>query len=559
MIGEKLLKKVTAYFGGSTPKQSQPISDSLALMRQNKPFEAHSNTGNFGLISSTTRSGGKSARGLSRYESVLIKDHWALRQNTRVVVDTSTQARAILNRSKDTVVGNGLKPDPRPAFNILGITREAAKEWAENWAEILNLWALSKDSDLTGHNNFYQNQALIKWFLDRDGEFFIRLTYSDDPNLINPVQISFIDPNQIRGDEFTTSFGPTVQDDGIIKDDNGKPTAYKVWMTDNKKIGHFRNVVIPAFDEKTGRPVMIHGFKREWAGQTRGIPEISHSLQEYEDITSFDAATTKKRTIESTLGLIVENEQQDPGDLGLASINNQEGAGLVTTEKSAPTPAPTNLGVNGVTSCVMDEATFTESGSVVVLGAQQGDKLKAIPAATPAEKTGEFVDYKMGYLAPAFGMPVTIAKMQMGKAHSASRAELGMYADIIAIKISDLAADALNTIAGAVLSEEIAAGRVQAPGFSDPILKAAWSNMNWIGNPLPDVDPLKTKQGIKLDLELGLTDFDTEAQKLNGSSGEANRLKLAKQLDELPTDPFELRELEENTDHNDDETEDDED
>ncbi|MCH7515810.1 MAG: phage portal protein, partial [Bacteroidetes bacterium] len=262
------------------------------------------------------------------------------------------------------------------------------------------------------------------------------------------------------------------------------------------KIGHFKNVTIPAFDEKTGRPVMIHGFKREWPGQTRGIPEISHSLQEYEDITSFDAATTKKRTSESTLVLSVENDQQDPGDMGFSSLNSQTGAGIVTTQKSTPTPAPTNLGVDGVTSRVMDEATFNESSSVVILGAQQGDKLKAIPAATPAEKTGEFVDYKMGYLAPAFGMPVTIAKMQMGKAHSASRAELGMYADIISIKIGDLAADALNIIATAVLSEEIAAGRIQAPGFSDPILKAAWSNMNWVGNPLPDVDPLKTKMGI---------------------------------------------------------------
>lgn len=544
------MRNIFSYFTFKTKDVAEKEKpDSLLLMEQRPHIQASINRRNFSTIGNTSRSGGKSARGFSRYQNVLIKDHYAIRQNTRFTIDQSTQARTLLSRSRDTVVGSGLKPDPCPAHKILGIPREEAKVWAEKYKERLNLWAFSKGSDLTGKNNFFQNQALIKWFLDRDGEFFIRITYSDDKNLINPVQISFIDPNQIRGDEFTVSLGPIVQDDGINKDKNGKPESYKIWITDPEKPGRFKNVTIDAFDKKTGRPLIIHGFRREWAGQTRGIPEISHSLQDYEDLTSFDAASTKKKVIDSTLGFTVENEIQDPSDLGFSDMTAGGGAGIVEVTQAPATPTPKNIGVNGVTSCVMNEATITESGTTMVFGAQQGDKLKAIQPATQSEKTGEFVDYKMRYLAPAMQMPFTVAIMQMSKAHSASRAELGMYADIIKIKIDDLAADALNTITTAVLSEEIAAGRIKAPGFSDPALKAAWSKMNWIGNPLPDVDPLKTKQGIKLDLELGLTDFDTEAMKLNGSSGEVNRLKLDKQLSELPTDPFQLRDLEEEPDN----------
>lgn len=544
MIGEKLLiKALRSYVGEKAPVKTD---SEFARLQQQSQFTAHTTTNNqFSTIGNTKRSGGKSTFGFSRSENILIKDHWQIRQNTRVTIDQSTQARVVLGRSRDTVVGNGLKPDPRPAFKILGITREAAKEWAEMRAELLNLWANSKDSDLTGHNNFYQNQALIKWFFDRDGEFFIRLTYSKDKSLINPVQISFIDPNQIRGDEFTSSLGPSVQEDGIIKDENGKPTAYKVWITDPKRPGRFKDAEIPAIEKDTGRPIMIHGFKREWAGQTRGIPEIGHTIQDYEDITSFTAATKKKRTMESTLGLIMENEQQDPSDPGFSQLNAGSGAGVVVTTEDPPTSsAPVPLGVEGISSCTMDEATLSESGSVVVLGAQMGDKLKAIPAATPAEKTAEFVDGEFDYLSAAMRIPATVAKMKMGKAHSASRAELGMYADIISIDIDMLAADALNIIANAVLSEDIANGRIKAPGFSDPLLKMAWSMMNWIGNPLPDVDPLKTKMGVKLDVDLGLTDLDTESQKLNGSSGESNRIKLAKQIPELVTDPFDIKQLE---------------
>jgi len=515
----------------------------------------HNHTG-FG---NSKRSGGKSVLGLAQYQKHLIIDHWATRQNTRVAVHESTQARLILKRKNDVVVGEGLKPDPSPVISILGLTPEDGKNWADNTKVWINLWANSKDSDLTGKKNFFQNQDFIKWQHGRDGEYFIRLSYSKDKSLINPVQISFIDPNQIRGDEFTTSFGPSNQEDGITKDKNGKATAYKVWLVDNERPGHFKDVTIPAFDEKTGRPLMIHGFKPEYVGQTRGIPEISYALQEFEDITSFDVATGKKRIMEATLGLTMENEQQTPSDGGFSDINAGGSAGVTVISESSPPVTPVNLGPEGIVHCEIPEVTFTEPGTVHVFGSQKGDKLKAIPNAAPAEKTADYVDYKTRYLSAASSMPFTIATMQMGKAHSASRAELGMLADVITKEIAELSADSLNIIIGVVISEYVAMGTIKAPGFSDPALRKAWLNMNWNGNPLPDVDPLKTKMGIKLDVELGLTDLDTEAQKLNGSSGELNRSKLAKQIPELVTDPFQTKQLEEETENdNEDEPEDEE-
>lgn len=516
---------------------------------------AHSQ-GNFSTLGNTRRSGGKSAAGLSRYENFLIIDHWATRQNTRVAVNESTQARIIVKRKNDTVIGPGLRPDPAPIANILGITPEQAKDWADDAKERFNLWALSKGSDLTGRNNFYQNQSFIKWQSDRDGEYFIRFTYSDDPTLLNPLQISFIDPNQIRGDEFTTGFGPSTQQDGIIHDENGKETGFKVWINDPEKIGRFKIVEIPAIDSKTGRPLMIHGYKPEFPGQTRGIPEISHGLQEFEDITSFDVATGKKRIMEATLGLTVENELQTPSDMDFSSINAGGTAGQIVTDAPSAPSTPTNLGVAGVRHCEMDEATITEPGTVHLFSAQQGDKLKAIPSATPAEKTADYVDYKMRYVAANVSMPISIATMQMGKSHSASRAELGMLAGVIKTEIADLSSDALDPIWSAFISEEIASGRMKAPGFSDPVLKRAWLNINWTGDPLPDVDPLKTLQAKKLALELGLTDLDKESMLHNASNGESNRAKLAKQIPELITDPFELRESEHEEDEPDEEEDD---
>jgi lambda family phage portal protein len=489
------------------------------------------------------KSGGQSYRGLNRYEDQIILDHHAIRQNTRSIIHNSTQARIIVKRKTDVVVGPGLKPSPAPAWNILGITQDAAKEWGDTAKEHFNLWANSKDSDLTGINNFYQNQSFTKWQHGRDGEYFIRLTYSDNPALINPVQISFIDPNQIRGDEFTFSSGPQAQEAGIITDENGKATAYKVWISDPNHPGRHKSIEIPAFDEKTGRPIMIHGYNPEWVGQKRGIPEISHGLQDFQDVTKFDSATLKRASAGASMGFTVENEMQTPSDMGMSDITEGESAGSII-DQAAQIPRNPNIDLGLVTTCQLSETTQTETGPVNLFAGQQGDKLKSIPNNSPDETTGTYIDGKFKYLAAFMSMPFTVAVMQMGKAHSASRAELGMLADVIKIEINDLASDALSPIWGAVISEEIAAGRMQAPGFSDPILRAAWLNLTWTGTPLPDVDPLKTRMADKLAAELGATDLDRIAMEYNGSNGESNRMKLSRQLDELVTDPYGIKALE---------------
>lgn len=492
------------------------------------------------------QSGGQSYSGINRYEDTLILDHHAIRQNTRSIINNSTQARIIVKRKTDVVVGPGLRPAPAPAWNILGITQEEAKDWGDIAKERFNLWANSKGSDLTGVNNFFQNQRFMKWQHGRDGEYFNRISYSDDPTLLNPVQTSFLDPNQVRGDEFTFSSGPDNQDTGIITDKNGKAVAVKVWVIDPEEKGHFKDITIPFIEAKTGRPLMTHGYNPEWVGQKRGIPEISHGLQDFQDVTKFDSATLKRASAGASMGFTVENELQTPSDMGMSDITETAAAGSITDQVAQiPTNPAVNLGL--VTTCQLNETTQTETGPVNLFAGQQGDKLKSIPNNSPDESTGSYIDGKFKYLCAFSSMPFTVAVMQMGKAHSASRAELGMLADVNKIEINDLASDGLDPIWGAVISEEIAAGRIQAPGFSDPILRAAWLNLTWTGDPLPDVDPLKTLMGKKVAIELGLTDLDTESQLHNGSNGESNRAKLEKQIPELITDPFGVKALEQDT------------
>lgn len=528
-----------------------------AAQYKNQNFQA-SHAGFHGHHFDTRMSGGSTRHGLTNYQDLLILDHYALRQNVRKLTHTSLHTRVILKRELDSVVGNGLKWDPTPDFDILGIKREEAEKWGENFKSGFDLWCKSKGSDLTGRNNFYQNTRFYGWQYGRDGDVFVRFSYSDDPNLLNPLQISFIDPNQIRGDEFTFSSGPDPSNGfrfnhrrngigngtGIVFDKNGKEEAYKVWIDDPANQGRFKNVEIDAFDEKTGRPLMTHGFDPEWAGQQRGIPELSHAVQNLQNITQFTTNTIAKGIDGAGKTFIVQNDQQDPSSLGFDQLDDGRAGPPVVADPSTATGStgPTNLGVDGITFRDIPELTTTEPNTMI-LGASKGDKLVPVASNMPAENTGDFVDGEFSYIAASKSMPLSIAKMIFGKSHSASRGELGLYETVREIKKDDIAADFLDLVIFAYASEEIAAGRLQAPGFSDPRIRAAWLKGNWRMKPLPDVDPLKTVMTISLANELGISDLDTDAKAYNGSDGKTNRTKLTTQTKELPTDPFGIKKL----------------
>jgi capsid protein len=489
----------------------------------------------------TKLSGGKSRHGLSSYYKPLLLDHYALRLNNRYMLHDSKEARMVNRRFTDCVVGNGFRINPSPDADILGITPEQAESWAKDVKTRFDLWARSKDSDLTGTNTLYQNMRFCEWMYSRDGETYIRLNYSDNPKLLNPVQISFLDPNQIRGDEFTYSLGPYSQDTGIVTDENGAETGYKVWIDDPKKKNRYKLVQIPAVDKTSGRRLMLHGYNPEYAGQQRGYPEFSHGLEDFQDITSYSRSATKKMVNESTMGFTVENDMNDPGDMGLQDLDNTKAGPETISSVKTPSSTPRTLGVDAVSYRELNEATQTETGPLYLLGGAQGDKLVQIKSAGPGEKSGEFMDSQLKILAASRGIPVSVASMAFNKSHSALRGELGLFTDTKEIEKDDVVSDNWDLVYEAWMSEEIAAGRIRAPGWADPILKAAWLRASWSSTRVPDVDPEKTMRATILAIATGLTDLDTEAANYNNSDGQTNRAKLIRQLSELKWNPFDYK------------------
>lgn len=482
-------------------------------------------------------SGPKSPHGMSRPSaSINIHDHSTIRQRARDMMYDSMECRALVESQVDTNAGDGLRPKSVPIVSLLGITPEEGEAWGEKADEIYDLWAKSKKSHRCRVNNFYQNTRLYEFFKQRDNDIFVRLFYDRDKDQTNPLSIDFIDPNQIRGFGYTSTYANSAYDDGIIRDSKGREIGYKIWTFDSIT-GKYIESTIPAKGEKSGRFFMIHGFNPEYAGQGRGYSKLTHLLQELENLTDYKFSVLQKAINQSSFIGVTENDQQDA---------SQPLEGRVAGPRSEYGVSPDAADDNGdgtsadpiVNWDANPEATIRQPGSIMIGNLRRGDKMKYLQDTSPGPNYETFCNNVFSYIAASEGTSIEFVRKIFSQNFSATRGILILIWRRATIERNDTASDFLDPIREMLLSEEIAAGRLQAPGWSDPIMRAAWLNCEWAGFPMPNIDPQKSAAADQLYMQMGAQTPDDVARNFNGSSGKANRIKNKRQFAELPVYPF---------------------
>ena len=490
----------------------------------------------------TSGDGSKWENGLSHSGRIVYQDHYALRMNARKAYHDTPQARAIVDRFADVVVDTGIKIQPTPDAALLGISPEEAENWAERIGSRYDLWLASKDCHRAEAMTGYQAQRLYQIFQQRDNDIFVRLHYNGGARLQSKLQFSFLDPSQIRGDAFTSSAGFNGGDtsDGIVRDNAGRETGYKVWLKKKGEPGQFVEMTIPARGPKSGRRMMLHGFSPEYASQGRGVSRLAHALQEFQNLTDFTLATIKKAINQSNVTMYVKPSSENSASNPFEDLNSP--AGPASTQfGSNPTPAENaqNVDTTPVEYCPIPEATVGVPGSVGVFNLTEGEELKPFPNTAPADTFDSFVDSFTSYLSASTGMPLEVLLMKFSSNYSASRGTLILFWRIAWIWRHEMDADFMTPLYDSWLSEEIAAGREAAPGWTDPILRAAWLSHDLIASPIPNIDDVKSAKANKMNLEINATTFDRVARETNGSNGKSNRSKITRELNEWQRMPWE--------------------
>lgn len=512
---------------------------SLQLLRSEE-VAIISNTGKTGAyypgsVYGTGR-GGDGAKwpgGLSASGQSPILNHYMLRQNARSAYHDVPQAKAMVDRFADTVVGPGLRLDATPAADLLGITKEQAEAWAEKVNAAFHCWAKSEKVSIDGRMNLYQAQRLAEICQHRDGEYFTRLYYTNRRDLLNPLQLSFLDPNQIRGYGFTNTYGFQWDGDGINRDKNGKAISYDVYQ--RGKDGEYIKTTVPAYGARSKRRMMLHGLMQEYPGQGRGFSRIGHALQEFENISDFSLSTIKKAINQSSITMYVKPNENNPASNPMIGNTGVSAAAPTIPSATETTDAE---GCDPVAVTALPEATNMVPGSAAVFSLQEGEDLRPFDGSAPADSFAQFVDAFTAYLAASVSMPIELLLLRFNQNYSASRACLVLFWQVAEIMRAERATDFLNPIYENWLAGEIAAGRISAPGWSDPRLRAAWLECNWIGPSMPEIDPVKAAEAAKLRIEMCSTTLERTAREYNGTSAKDNMLQLEAEYGRYPKPPW---------------------
>jgi len=285
-----------------------------------------------------------------------------------------------------------------------------------------------------------------------DGEMFVVLT--SNPNLRSPIKL---DLRLIEADQVTTPDLSILDDgavDGIVFDSFGNPVEYHMLKGHP---GDARTGFLGIEYDRVPAESVIHYFRADRAGQSRGIPDITPALPLFSQLRRFTLAV-----------------------LGAAETA-ADFAGILYTD----TPA------NGEAEAVEPmDAIELEARSLLTMPG--GWKMAQLKAEQPATTYAEFKREILNEIARCLNMPFNIAAgNSSGYNYASGRLDHQGYFKNIRVEQEHLACSVLDRILSAWLDEAVLVSDLIPLRLRTQIASGIGVSHQWFWDGTEHVDPAK--------------------------------------------------------------------
>lgn len=418
-----------------------------------------------------------------------------LRQRTRQLFMNDMLGRAAIMRVVEHAVGTGLQYRSYPNYRVLGITREAARDWGRRAQMLFRLHFGSAGCDAQGLNNFDQLQALALLCRMHGGDSFVIPQYRAPER----GEISGIRLLVLEADRVMTPAGKGISDgiyDGVEVRD-GRVTAYHVANRHplaQNNIMAVRTTRVERLGARTGRRNILHLIRCERGDQWRGVPFLSPIIEAVKQLGRYRIAELDAAVVSSMFTVFVTSDQPTQA-LGQGVAPGQQ-----------------------VTLNASDEDYLYELGTGSVVSMRPGENITLADPKRPNVAYGEFTSALAREIGAALGLPYEVLIAHFDSSFSASRGALMEAWKTFTTVRTDIADDLCNPIVEEFITEQILLGRLAAPGyFDDPIMKAAWLNALWMGPARELLNPLQEVQAAKMRVEECFSTRGRETAEMNGT------------------------------------------
>lgn len=452
--------------------------------------------------------------------------NFTMRQRARMLYMAAPIATSAIKTNRTNVVGVGLRLKSRIDRDVLGLAPEQAEEWQKKTEREFNLWASNKRAcDATGMNNFYglQQLALVSWLLSGDCigvvkqykttwmlPYSLRIHLIEADRIATPVSYGPGAATMMYTTGKNTETGNTIYD-GVEVDSNGMVVAYHIRNTYPYEIGaptETKWIRIPAYQENTGLPNVLHVMDTERPDQYRGVGYLAQVIEPLLQLRRYTESELMSAVIESFFTAFIKTE----------SLENQMPYNEIGEDADYEPRDPNDYNMG--------------PGQVNVMN--PGEDVVFAEPKHPNGSFDKFVEAVSAMTGAALEIPSDLLLKRFNKSYSASRAALLEAWKAFKMRREWLADDFCRPSYEIWMSEAVASGRICAPGFfHNPAIRAAYLGSEWLGPSQGQLDPVKEITAEILACSEGFSTHEQSTIRLNGGQWDSNVEQLQRENEKM--------------------------
>lgn len=437
-----------------------------------------------------------------------------LRKRARDLYTGGGLARSGPETLTTSVVGWGILPKPKIDGDFLGMTDEAREEAEKTIAREFRLWAGNTMCDATRRQNFYGIQQLAFLSMLMSGDVFALFGMKENKRTPYQTTIRLLEADRICNPDSSGDSEGTATDsggrivDGVETDQEGTVIRYHVASRSPIAENDSSELIwtaIDAFGADTGYPNILHVMTYERPEQCRGIPFVAAEIEQLKQFTRYMNAELAANVVSAMLTCFITSDQDD-GSFGMQDAVNKEDK-------------------------VTDDNISLELAPGAVYSLPPGKKIETVNPLRSNSQFETFVNTCITVIASSMGIPKEVLTKKYESNYTAARAALLDFWRTVKVYRTRFNDDFNQPIYEQWLSEAVATGRIDAPGFfDDPAVRQAWCGCVWMGASMGHVDPKKEVAAAESRIANNITTQEQEAAEYNGNDWAANIRQRKKEV-----------------------------
>lgn len=447
-----------------------------------------------------------------------------LRQRARDLYTGGGLGRSGPQTLTTSVVAWGIQPKPKIDGDFLGMTDEAREEAEKTILREFRLWAENTMCDAERQQDFYGLQQLAFLSMLMSGDVFALFGMEENKRTPYQTTIRLLEADRIctpdsSGDSIsqeTESGGRII--DGVEISQTGAVIRYHI-ASRSPSAGNDSSELtwqpIDAYGKDTGYPNILHVMTHERPEQRRGVPFVASEIEQIKQFSRYMNAELAANVVSAMLTAFITSEEDD-GKAGMEDAVNDEDK-------------------------VTDDELQLELAPGAIYDLPPGKDVKTVNPLRSNAQFEAFVNTSIMVIASSMGIPKEVLIKKYESNYTAARAALLDFWRTVKIYRARFNTNFNKPIYEQWLSEAVAAGRIDAPGFfDDPSVRQAWCGCMWIGASMGHVDPLKEVNAAAARIQNNISTQEQEASEYNGNDWATNIRQRRREIEtarEMGLDP----------------------